>query len=62
MEMHADKCVQRHTPCVCRDRGVIRRFSHSLGRGSGVDSMKLRLSSLMLAWCFNKSSWVLSRS
>lgn len=41
---------------------VDRRLSHSLGRGSGTDSMKFFFSSLMLAWCFLISSWVLSRS
>lgn len=39
-----------------------KRLSHSLGRGSGTDSMKFFFSSLMLAWCFFISSWVLSRS
>lgn len=29
---------------------VERRLSHSLGRGSGTDSMKLLFSSLMLEW------------
>lgn len=54
------------TPWACRRRDVaglpVRRFSHWLGLGSGVASIKLRFSSLMLAWCFNTSSWVLSKS
>lgn len=41
---------------------VDKRLSHSLGRGSGTDSMKFFFNSLMLAWCFLISSWVLSRS
>lgn len=41
---------------------VDKRLSHSLGRGSGTDSMKFFFSSLMLAWCFFISSCVLSRS
>lgn len=41
---------------------VDKRLSHSLGRGSGTDSMKFFFNSLMLAWCFFISSWVLSRS
>lgn len=39
-----------------------KRLSHSLGRDSGTDSMKFFFNSLMLAWCFFISSWVLSRS
>ncbi len=54
------------TPWACRRREVaglpVRRLSHWLGLGSGVASIKLRFSSLMLAWCFNTSSWVLSKS
>lgn len=41
---------------------VVRRLSHSLGRGSGTDSMKVLFSSLMLLWCRMVSVWVLSRS
>lgn len=41
---------------------VDRRLSHSLGRGSGTDSMKLRFSSLMLLWWRIIPDWVLSRS
>lgn len=41
---------------------VERRLSHSLGRGSGTDSMKLLFSSLMLVWWRMISVWVLSRS
>lgn len=41
---------------------VERRLSHSLGRGSGTDSMKLLFSSLMLVWWRMISVWVLSTS
>lgn len=41
---------------------VERRLSHSLGCGSGTDSMKLLFSSLMLLWWRMISVWVLSRS
>lgn len=41
---------------------VERRLSHSLGLGSGSDSMKLLLSSLMLVWWRMISVWVLSTS
>lgn len=41
---------------------VDRRLSHSLGRGSGTDSIKLLLSSLILVWWRMISVWVLSRS
>jgi len=41
---------------------VERRLSHSLGRGSGTDSIKLLLSSLILVWWRMISVWVLSRS
>lgn len=39
-----------------------RRFSHSLGLDSGTASIKFLFSSLMLAWCFTKSSLGLSKS
>lgn len=47
---------------VRKGEWVDKRLSHSLGRGSGTDSMKFFFNSLMLAWCFFISSWVLSRS
>lgn len=50
------------TLSVRKGEWVDKRLSHSLGRGSGTDSMKFFFNSLMLAWCFFISSWVLSRS
>lgn len=47
---------------VQKGRLMERRLSHSLGRDSGTDSMKLLFSSLMLVWWRIISVWVLSTS
>lgn len=49
-------------PRVRNGECVDRRLSHSLGLCSRTASMKFFFSSLMLAWCFSKSSWGLSNS
>lgn len=49
-------------PRVRNGECVDRRLSHSLGLRSGTASMKFLFSLLMLAWCFSRSSWVLSNS
>lgn len=49
-------------PRVRNGECVDSRLSHSLGLCSGTASMKFFFSSLMLAWCFSKSSWGLSNS
>ena len=66
---HTDKVLTPSPVGICplmlsvrKGEWVDKRLSHSLGRGSGTDSMKFFFSSLMLAWCFLISSWLLSKS
>lgn len=49
-------------PRVRNGECVDRRLSHSLGLCSGTASIKFLFSSLILAWCFSKSSLGLSNS
>lgn len=55
-------CIWPLMLAVRKGEWVDRRLSHSLGRGSGTDSMKLRLSSLILVWWRMISVCVLSTS